>query len=54
MKRAEMIKLFKDYLELRDEDPNIHSVAEDAAEYLVGCWETWRPETTWEDDDGED
>lgn len=41
MKRSEMIEVIKDYLDLREEDPRTHPDSLDAAEYILGCCETW-------------
>ena len=41
MKRSEMIKVIKDYLDIVDEEPNMNLSNQDKAEYILGCCETW-------------
>lgn len=41
MKRSEMIKVIKDYLDLVQEEDGLNPTTEDMAEYILGCCEVW-------------
>lgn len=41
MRRSEMVAMIADYLDMRDEDRNIHPLNMDAADYILGCCETF-------------
>jgi len=40
MKRSEMLEVIQEYIEIRDEGEVWHG-SKDAAEYILGCCETW-------------